>query len=109
MHIRTAMLVLTMTAIVDAAAADRESVFRGKRNAEINCGPCHAVAQSDSSTNAAAPPLRELSTRTSFATLRRDMAGPLFRQHAVMPDFVPTIGQVSDLMNYIESIQNRNR
>ena len=103
------MLVLTMAAVVDgAAAADRESVFRGKRNAEVNCGPCHAVAQSDEGTNAAAPPLRELWTRPSFATLQRDVAGPLFRRHAVMPDFEPTIGQVSDLMNYIESIQDRN-
>jgi mono/diheme cytochrome c family protein len=98
-----------MAAVIDAAtAADRESVFRGKRNAEVNCGPCHAVAQSDQSTNAAAPPLRDLWTRPSFAALRRDIAGPLFRRHAVMPDFEPTLEQVSDLMDYIESIQNRN-
>lgn len=110
MYIRTAILVLMMAAVVDtAAAADRESVFRGKRNAEVNCGPCHAIAQSDQSANASAPPLRELWTRPSFATLQRDMAGPLFRQHAVMPDFEPTIEQVSDLMDYIESIQNRVR
>lgn len=110
MRFRTAILVLTMAAVVEAApAADRESVFRGKRNAEINCGPCHAVARSDESPNPEAPPLRDLWTRPSFATLRSDMTGPLFQSHAVMPDFEPTIEQAADLMNYIEGMQNRNR
>lgn len=109
MWVRAAIWILMAVAACPASAADRESIFRGKRNAEINCGPCHAVALSDESASPAAPPLRELWMRPSFATLRRDMAGSLFLRHAVMPDFEPATEQVSDLADYIESIQDRER
>ena len=106
MSIRVAILMLTVTAL-PAAAADRESIFRGKRDAEVNCGPCHAVGQADESENEAAPPLRELSKRPVYPALRDEIGGPLFKRHAAMPDFEPTPGQVSDIVDYIETIQDR--
>lgn len=90
-----------------AGSADRESVFRGKRDAEVNCGPCHAVGKADESENEVAPPLRELWMRPIFATLQEELAGTLFARHAIMPDFEPTPEQASDLMDYLESIQDR--
>jgi mono/diheme cytochrome c family protein len=101
-HTRIAVLMLIAAMVVPADAADRETIFRGKRDAEINCGPCHAVGQAD-----AAPPLRELWKRKVFAHLRTELAGPLFLRHPAMPDFEPTPEQVSEIVDYIESIQNR--
>ncbi len=108
MLLRVSISILTvLVAALPAGAADRESVFRGKRSAEINCGPCHAVGKADTSPNEAAPPLRELWERPVFATLREELGGPVFARHAVMPDFEPSREQAADLMNYVESIQDR--
>ncbi|QDZ01352.1 cytochrome c [Nitratireductor mangrovi] len=100
------MLILgSLSWTLPALAADRESAFRGRRLAEANCAPCHALAQFDGSENAEAPPFRHLGRRRPLATLRDEMLADLFLRHAVMPDFEPDRRQVDDIVTYIESIQ----
>jgi mono/diheme cytochrome c family protein len=107
---KTAVIVTLMLATIGAGAEDdAESAFRGRRLAEANCAVCHAIAQFDESTLAAAPPLREIGNRFALTELRFMLRGKVFLQHAVMPDFEPDDEQAADLANYIMSIsENRS-
>jgi cytochrome c len=94
----------TMNSAAAAADYDAESVFRGRRIAEVNCAVCHAIAQYDESEMRDAPPLREISDRMSPDMLRKMLQGPVFKKHAIMPDFEPDPMQASDLANYMLDI-----
>lgn len=102
-----AVALLAMVAMVPAAAQslDPESAFRGRRLAETNCAPCHAIAQIDESEHPDAPPFRHMANRRPLETLPADMLGDLFLRHAVMPQFEPDERQVNDIVTYMKSIQ----
>lgn len=87
-----------------SANDDPESAFRGRRIAEANCAGCHALAQFDESTLQTAPPLRDIGRTIPANDLRRLLQGPVFLQHAVMPDFEPDPRQAADLAAYITDI-----
>lgn len=103
---RIPLAILAMAVSVTAACADdeRESAFRGKRIAEANCATCHAIAQFDGSPLPSAPPLREIGARFAFAELRVLLRGPVFLDHAEMPDFEPSQVQADDLATYMIDI-----
>ena len=104
---RRPVILVAIAAILfaaQAAAADRESEFRGRRLAEANCYGCHALALYDQSLDERAPPFRDLALRPDIEMLRQDMAGDLFLRHPQMPDFEPTPAQTDDLVDYIESL-----
>ena len=106
---RMSLLILSITATVAsvaAFAADRESEFRGRRIAEANCASCHAIALHDESAVPDAPAFRTIAELPSFARIRRELAGELFRRHPEMPDFEPSRDQADDIADYIESLRN---
>lgn len=88
-----------------ARAADAESEFRGRRLAEANCAPCHAIAPHGASVIGAAPPFRLLGRQLSLEKLRAEFLGDFFRRHPRMPGFEPTADQAGDIVDFIESIQ----
>jgi mono/diheme cytochrome c family protein len=101
------LLALALPPSAHADDDERESAFRGKRLAEANCAGCHAIAQFDDSPLRLAPPFRNMAERFSPSALRALLGGPVFLEHAVMPDFEPSAEQAEDLATYILSIAER--
>ncbi len=108
---RIAISILALAGSLSCSLADdeRESAFRGRRIAEANCGICHSLGRTDQSARRGAPPLREVGARVPYEELREMVGGPVFLEHAVMPDFRPDHQQADDLATYIRSIVKQGK
>ena len=82
------------------------AVLRGAAYAETHCASCHAVGRSGESPLPAASHFRELSRRYPVADLAEAFAEGIVTSHPAMPQFVMSMRENSDLIVYLQSIQD---
>ena len=95
---------LSLLASADAWASPA-SIERGRWLAQANCASCHAVGQEPSSPVKAAPPFRSLQQTYPTRNLDEIFADGVLRNHSAMPQFAPGPDDISDLLDYLRSIQ----
>ena len=82
------------------------AVVRGAAYAHTHCASCHAVGRSGESPLPAASHFRELSRRYPVADLAEAFAEGIVTSHPAMPQFVMSMRENSDLIVYLQSIQD---
>lgn len=80
------------------------SLAQGQRLAQANCASCHAIALSDESPRADAPPLRDLYKRYPNEALRRAVSQGIHLGHADMPVFRLGENDAAALAAYLWSL-----
>jgi mono/diheme cytochrome c family protein len=105
----TALLAASMAAVACLAAlpAEAASPARGRPLVQRNCGVCHSVAAKGGSPNPMAPPLRDLHNYFAMDQLAEALRAGLLSNHPAMPQFRFTVGEVDDIVAYLQSIQSR--
>ena len=90
------------------AIADAD-VSPGRRIAEVNCSPCHAIDRIGESPNPKSPPFRTLAKRYPLEDLEEALAEGIVVGHngAEMPQFQLTPAQIDRLLAYIKSISDQ--
>ena len=82
-------------------------VEEGRRLASLYCVTCHAVGDEGGSRNPNAPPLRTLAERYPGTLLVDAFPQRMLVGHPAMPEYNLTDAQVSALLDYLLSIQER--
>jgi mono/diheme cytochrome c family protein len=95
--------------VVAHAAEPRDSEARGRLLVQKNCGMCHVVGKTGSSPFRAAPPFRDLNQRYKLDDLEEALAEGIITGHPAMPEFRFSPAEVNDIINYMKSIQTRQR
>jgi mono/diheme cytochrome c family protein len=96
------------TASVTPAAAASPDVEAGRAMAEKQCGTCHAVGASGESRVSQAPAFRQLAAQHPGDQLRVIVAEGIATGHPSMPRWIFTDEEVSQLLAYIRSLQERD-
>lgn len=84
-----------------------QPLAHGKRLVEHNCSRCHAVTKTDGSRHPDAPPFRTLSKFYPVDALEEAFAEGIVTGHPDMPVFVMTELQLTDVIAYLETIQDK--
>lgn len=93
--------------LLQAHAFEPPSVQRGRHFAQTYCAKCHAIGKIDSSALAEAPPFRTLSQRYPLDDLAEPLAEGIQTGHPSMPEWRLDPGELTDLIAYMKSIQER--
>jgi mono/diheme cytochrome c family protein len=80
---------------------------RGEALVSRNCSMCHATGRTGSSTHAEAPPFRTLGRKYPIASLEEALGEGIISGHPDMPEFKFPPGDVSAIVAYLTSIQER--
>ena len=80
---------------------------RGGELLTTNCSQCHSVTRTGDSPNSAAPPFRTLSRKYPIDSLSEALAEGLSVGHAEMPEFVFAPEEITAILTYMKSIQER--
>lgn len=88
----------------DAVAGDASAVKAGRRLAEINCEPCHAIGRTDRSTIAQAPPFRAFVATGRIAQLPSVLTDSSRMAHEEMPQTRFGQKDIDALTAYIERL-----
>jgi mono/diheme cytochrome c family protein len=81
------------------------SLSRGRELAATHCSSCHAIDRIGDSPFPEAPPFRTLSRNYRVDSLAEALAEGISVGHPAMPEFQFEPGEVNDLVNYLQSIQ----
>lgn len=92
-------------AMVEVQTAQVED---GRVIAEVNCAACHAIGQSGSSPNPAAPHFRSLLSRYNAEVLVTELNEGMRVAHAPMPQFQFNPAATDSLIAYLQSVQIRD-
>lgn len=95
---------VVMGLILAAVSTAAVPIDPGQRIAEQKCSACHAIGESDSSTNPNAPAFRTLHTRYPIDSLRQAFLEGMEVGHRDMPEFVLEPQEVTDLLSYLRSL-----
>lgn len=87
------------------AGMDVRPADLGRDLARDQCGGCHAIAPSDTSPNAEAPPFDEIVKLYPPETLEEALAEGIMVGHEDMPAFVFSADQVEQLVAYLKSLE----
>ena len=109
--------VMTVGAVAMAAwswwtAYEREAaaaVQRGHDLAQLLCAQCHAVADEPTSPRDGAPPFRTLIDRLTIEGVDDMLAESIAIGHDPMPEWTLSSGQISDLLDYMVSLETPSR
>ncbi len=88
-----------------AFGEDAQSVARGEQIVATNCAPCHAIGKTGASPHPEAPPFRTLSRQYPVELLAESLAEGIMTGHEDMPVFVAQPSQITDIITFLESIQ----
>jgi len=111
------LVAVSLIAVLAPAAAfaqgggqngEAASIERGRQLALRNCVMCHAVGEKGDSPNAMAPRFRELHKRYPMEDLQEALAEGILTGHPAMPEFRFAPSEITDLVNYLKSIQTRD-
>jgi cytochrome c len=89
------------------AHADAALIARGHAIARYNCGRCHAIGKTGSSSNPKSPPFRLISRRYPLPQLQEALAEGIMVGHEglEMPHFQLSPAQIDALLAYMTSVQ----
>ena len=105
-HRSSAFLIAAAAVLIwHGAYASPISVARGKRIAEDNCAPCHAIGRAGTSPNPDSTPFKTLSQARPGESLEETFAHGMQAGHGGMPMFVAPTEQIQDLLAYLQSVQ----
>lgn len=90
-------------------AAQTTSIERGAAIVQRNCSQCHAVGARGDSPNADAPPFRTLQERYDVENLQEALAEGILTGHPAMPEFRFNPREVSDIVDYLKSLNVARR
>jgi cytochrome c len=106
----TGVIVAIVAAALASTAHAQKSTspeLRGMALLTKNCARCHAVGRAGRSPHPEAPPFRTLSRKYPVDGLAEALAEGLSVGHPDMPEFVFEVDQVSAILSYLRSIQER--
>lgn len=81
-------------------------VLAGEQIARDVCSACHAIGRTDVSPHPEARPFRTLSKLYPVSSLEEALAEGIMVGHPDMPPFRFEPGEVAELLDYIQSIQD---
>lgn len=81
------------------------ALARGHELVAAHCSSCHAIERSGESPVPEAPPFRTLSRNYRVDTLEEALAEGISVGHPAMPEFQFAPDQITDLVSYLQSIQ----
>lgn len=87
-----------------AASGDDWTVEVGRRLAETNCEPCHAIGRTDRSTISVAPPFRDIAASGRIARLEIILTDNARMAHEEMPQSRFGQKEIEALTAYLESL-----
>ena len=90
-----------------SAHAERSPEDRGEVLMSRHCAMCHAIGRSGTSPDSKAPPLRALTQRGLFGSLESSFEKGSLSGHPQMPEFSFQQQDVSAILRYLMSIQDR--
>jgi len=90
-----------------SAHAQRSSEERGEALMSRHCAMCHAIGHSGTSPDSKAPPLRALTQRGLLDSLESSLEKGSLSGHPQMPVFSFQQQDVSAILRYLRSIQDR--
>src|SRR5262245_61022964 len=90
-----------------ALAAEKDMTDKGQALVEKNCARCHAIGTEGDSPHKEAPPFRTLSNKYPVSDLAESLAERTGSGHPDMPIFVFSPQDVSAIIDYLESIQEK--
>ncbi|HEU6441489.1 MAG TPA: cytochrome c [Microvirga sp.] len=102
---RSCIVVLTFVLGAQPVRAQEGRVERGRTFVQTNCSTCHAVGRAGESPLAEAPPFRTLQRRYPLEYLAEALAEGITTGHPSMPEFQLDAAQISDVLAYLQSIQ----
>lgn len=91
-----------------ARAADKGLEDKGEALVKENCSGCHAIGKEGESPHKQAPPFRTLSSKYPVEDLAESLAEGIVSGHPDMPIFVFNAHDVEAIIQYLESIQERD-
>ena len=92
---------------VGSADAQRSPETHGEDALSRHCAMCHAIGRSGTSPDSKAPPFRTLHQRVPLESLESSLGNGLLSGHPQMPAFLFQQQDVSAIMRYLRSIQER--
>ena len=90
-----------------AAYAQRSPEDRGEDLISRHCAMCHAIGRRGTSPDSKAPPLHSLTQRGLFGSLESSLEKGSLSGHPQMPEFSFQQQDVSAILRYLMSIQDR--
>ena len=107
MNWRLPYLVVALCLILPGAAAAQMSPGeqRGQTLVRANSSTCHATDKLSASPLKIAPPFRELHRRYPVESLQEALVEGIRTGHANMPEFRLDVGQASDVIAYLKSLE----
>jgi cytochrome c len=107
MSFRLPNLVMALSLILPGAAVAQMSPSeqRGKTFVQANCSTCHATDKVSASQLKIAPPFRELHRRYPVESLQEALVEGIRTGHINMPEFRLDVGQASDVIAYLKTLE----
>ncbi len=102
---RSCIVVLAVVLGTQPVRAQEARIESGRTFVQTNCSMCHAVGRSGESPFAEAPPFRVLQRRYPLEYLAEALAEGITTGHPSMPEFQLDAAQISDVLAYLQSIQ----
>ncbi|HEY4857357.1 MAG TPA: cytochrome c [Xanthobacteraceae bacterium] len=110
MHAKKLRIASIALSMMPQLAQGQEPSALEQRGGELltsNCARCHSVARTGDSPNSAAPPFRTLSRKYPIDSLSEALAEGLSVGHPEMPEFVFDTDEITAILAYLKSIQER--
>lgn len=102
----TFLVSFVVTLWTSAAIAASPSAERGRAFASANCARCHSIDKLTASPLSIAPPFRVLHKRYPIESLEEALAEGIVTGHPTMPEFQLDPGQVSDIINFLKTLEH---
>jgi len=100
-----ALILAVSTTSTGADEFDQDLVELGHSMVSFYCQDCHAIAEEDASTHAAAPPFRTLHERYDVELLSEALVEGLVTAHPDMPEFEFEPIQAEGIIAYLKSLE----
>ena len=109
MHAKLRIASIALSMMPQLAQGQEPSALeqRGRELLTSDCARCHSVARTGESPNSAASPFRTLSRKYPIDSLSEALAEGLSVGHPEMPEFVFDTDEITAILAYLKSIQER--
>jgi mono/diheme cytochrome c family protein len=103
--LRSALVLILLSATALPALAQPAAVARGQRLAESVCAKCHAIGRKGDSPAQGAPRFRDLTALNNGRSIDEIFAKGVLVLHPGMPSLAMSDREQDDLLAYLRSLQ----